>query len=221
MQQPTAKARSTTRNRIDDWTDSCGSVTIPAIAIRSITDLTEEPDADHLKLAQNGAQAHALLPYLRDKREKCEAGGHAQTYYDQATNTSLCACGIHQHTGVPKGKTEGPWKPLLGARSDRTVPPANDSVYIVTLGRKGEVARMLASPIAYNRFEDAMDQGGKSVIRNDVWSEFIPERSGVVREWRTPDGRAVWIEQLITVDRYEHAASDDCGGQDGSAQTGV
>ena len=79
-----------------------------------------------------------------------------------------------QHAGVP----------------DSIVPPAHGSVYVVTLGRKGEIARMLASPIAYNRFDDAKDKAAE-IIRNDVWNEFIPEREGVVREWRTPGGRAI------------------------------
>ena len=40
-----------------------------------------------------------------------------------------------------------------------------------------------------------------------MWNEFIPERAGVVREWRTPGGRAIWIEQLIAVDRDLSAQS--------------
>ena len=190
MQQPTAKARSTTRNRIDDWTDSCGSVTIPAIAVQSIADLSEEPDSDHLKAANIGTEVHVPPPpYLRDKREKCEAGGHVQNLYHQRSNTSSCACGMMQHAGVP----------------DSIVPPAHGSVYIVTIGRKGEMARVLASPLAYNRFDDAKDRAA-AIIRNDVWNEFIPEREGVVREWRTPGGRAVWIEQLRCAYSDEHTS---------------
>ena len=189
MQQPTAKARSTTRNRIDDWTDSCGSVTIPAIAVQSIADLSEEPDSDHLKAANIGTEVHVPPPpYLRDKREKCEAGGHVQNLYHQRSNTSSCACGMMQHAGVP----------------DSIVPPAHGSVYIVTIGRKGEASRKLASPNAYTRFDDANDRAAE-IIRNDVWSEFAPERERDVREWRTPGGRAIWIEQLLLIDSYEHA----------------
>ena len=186
MQQPTAKARSTTRNRIDDWTDSCGSVTIPAIAVQSIADLSEEPGGDHLKAANVGAEAHAPLPYLRGKREECAAAGHVKNLYSKWNNTSTCACGLMQHAGIP----------------DSIVPPATHIVYIVTIGQKGAIARMLASHKAYKYFDDAKDRA-ETLIRNDVWNEFIPEREGVVREWRTPGGRAVWIEQLVTVDRYE------------------
>ena len=193
MQQPTAKARSTTRNRIDDWTDSCGSVTIPAIAVQSIADLSEEPDSDHLKAANIGTEVHVPPPpYLRDKREKCEAGGHVQNLYHQRSNTSSCACGMMPHAGVP----------------DSIVPPAHGSVYIVTIGRKGEMARVLASPLAYNRFDDAKAKVDEIISREDVWTEFIPERERVIREWRTPGSRAVWIEQLVVVDLYEHTSAD-------------
>ena len=186
MQQPTAKARSTTRNRIDDWTDSCGSVTIPAIAVQSIADLSEEPDSDHLKAAKIGTEVHVPPPpYLRDKREKCEAGGHVQNLYHQRSNTSSCACGMMQHAGVP----------------DSIVPPAHGSVYLVTVGRKLSLDRTLLSPNAYNRFEDAMAKVDE-FTRESMWSEFVSERPGVVREWRAPDGRAIWIEQLLLVDRY-------------------